>query len=593
MVSTNTIEGSQTVMTDTDQDQGQQVAGIKGVLLQANGLTVETRAGLSLLSDISFHIEPGELIALTGVSRSGKSILLQSLAGLMKPTSGEILIDGVSLYTNLKAFHSSIGFVPAEFSLPLNLTVGEIMEEEARLRLPRRTSHQDRKQRALTLLETMGLAQAADRRASLLSAAEKRKLSMAVELIGYPGLLLLDQSTEPLTPFEEVEITILLRQLSRQGLTIIQVDPRARSAGLSDKIIFLGPGGLLAWFGPADEAFAHLKSLVPRGVVKDLFGLKEALELLGTPQVKDGVEWAKRFAEHEAYQKYVDDPLHNRYPDLLLQTRPLLRLRLRNSSQENLPPPIIPRANAIQKLILLIRRNSRLLWREKTMNSILVVPPLIALIDLVLSSTLRSQPERAPIIFGVLVFLVLLTSASLVQNEISKEKIIYQYENRTRTLLLPYVLSKVWLVGFLAIYQALVWTIIHFVAAGMSAGVQALAPYGLALFLTAFTGGILGLIISAISKKSATTANWLLLLTIPQFILSGAIIPTEQLSFPFNVLAGINPSRYALDTLLISSGYREGISVIPASHWFAFVVMGVGLIVVLLGIQQRVGSART
>ena len=174
------------------------------------------------------------------------------------------------------------------------------------------------------------------------------RLSIAVELIGYPGLLLLDASAEPLAPFEEVQITILLRELSRQGLTIIQVNARSRSVGLADKIIFLAPGGLLAWFGPADETFAYLKGLLPRGVVKDLFGLQEAFEILVNPQSRDGIEWAKQFRDHEAYQKYVDDPLHNRYPDLLLQTRPLLRIRLRNASQEKLPPPIIPRASALK-----------------------------------------------------------------------------------------------------------------------------------------------------------------------------------------------------------------------------------------------------
>lgn len=577
-------------MTDTDQDNAQQVAAIKGVLLQAKGVTIGTRAGVNLLSDISFHIEPGELIALTGVSRSGKSVLMQSLAGLMKPSSGEILIDGVNLYANLKAFRSSIGFVPAAFSLPPSLTVREIMEEEARLRLPRRTSRHDRKQRVLTLIETMGLAQAADRQAGLLNAVEKRKLSMAVELIGSPGLLLLDQSMDPLTPFEEVEITILLRQLSRQGLTIIQVDPRARSAGLSDKIIFLGPGGLLAWFGPADEAFAHLRSLVPRGVVKDLFGLKEAIELLGTPQEKDGVEWAKRFSEHEAYQKYVDDPLHNRFPDLLLQTRPLLRLRLRNSSQEKLPPPIIPRANAFQKLMLLIRRNTRLLRRGKTMYSMLAIPLLVALVDLVLSSTIRPDAQRAPIIFGVLGFLVLLTSALLVQNEISKERIVYQYENRSRTLLFPYILSKVWLVGYLAVYQALVWMIIQFLPIGIAYGLPVLVSYGITLFLVAFVGGVIGLIVSALQKNAINATRWMLLLTVPQLIFSGAINPVRDLNFPFNLLPGVNPSRYALEALLITSGYGEGLGVTPVVHWFTLAIMSLGLVVVLMGIQQRAGQ---
>jgi len=592
MVSTHAIEGNKIVMTDPNPDDGQKVAVINGVLLQAKELTIGTRAGLSLLSDISFHIEPGELIALTGMSRSGKSALLQSLAGLMKPASGEILIDGVNLYANLKAFRSTIGFVPAEFALPHNLTVAEIMEDGASLRLPRRTSNHERKQRVLTLLETVGLTQVADCRVGLLSTAEKRRLNMAVELIGNPGLLLLDQPAESLTPFEELQITIMLRELSRQGLTVIQVDQRARSAGLSDKVIFLAPGGVLAWFGPAEEAFVHLRSLIPRGVVKDLFGLREALEILANPQLQDGIEWAKRFRDHEAYQKYVDDPLQNRYPDLLLQTRPLLRLRLRNTSQEKLPPPIIPRANAAQKLMLLIRRNSRLLWRDKTVYSMLAIPPLIALVDFVFSSTTSSEPDRAPMIFGLLVFLVLLTSALLVQNEIFKERAIYQYENRTRTLLFPYILSKVWLVGILAIYQGLVWTVIHFIATRMAENIQVLLPYGITLFLVAFMGGVLGLIISAWSKRAMTTTNWLLLLTVPQLMFSGAIIPVMNFNFPFNILSGVNPSRYALEALLATSGYGEGFNITPLINWFVLAIMSLGLIVLLVGIQQGAGSVR-
>ena len=324
-----------------------------------------------------------------------------------------------------------------------------------------------------------------------------------------------------------------------------------------------------------------------------MLGLKEALEILANPQPQDGIEWAKRFKEHEAYQKYVDDPLHNRYPDLLLQTRPLLRLRLRNSSEEKLPPPIIPRANALQKLGLLIRRNARLLWREKTVFSMLAIPPLIALVDFVLSPATRSQPERAPITYGVLVFLVLLSSAVSVQNEIFKDRVVYRYENRTRTLLFPYILSKTWLVGALAIYQALVWTIIHFVATGMTTGPQVLLPFGITIFLIGFTGGMVGLLVSALSKREMTSTNWLLLLTVPQLILSGSIIPVAELVFPLNVLSAINPSRYALEVLLALSGYGQGFNGVPLSHWSILAIISIGLIVLLLGIQKGAESVRT
>ncbi|MCI0549546.1 MAG: ATP-binding cassette domain-containing protein [Anaerolineae bacterium] len=540
-------------MANPTQNDGEQAPGTTAVLLQAKGLTIRTRAGVSLLSDISFHIEPGELVALTGLSRSGKSTLLQSLAGLLEPESGEILIDGVNLYANLNAFRSTIGFVPAEFALQQNLTVAEILQDAARLRLPRSVSSHDRKQRILTLLGTVRLTHVTDRRVGLLSEVEKRRLSIAVELIGYPKLLLLDESVEPLIPFEEVEITILMRELSRQGLTIIQSNARSRSAGVSDKIIFLAAGGQLAWFGPADEGLAHLKGFLPRGVVKDLFGLQEALEMLVNPQERDGIEWAKRFKDHEAYEKYVDDPLHNRYPDLLLQTRPLLRLRLRNSSKEKLPPPIIPRANNTQKLILLIRRNFRLLWRDKVGFLMLAIPPLVAFVHFMLSST-REASNRLPIVFDLFVFLVVLTAAMLVQNEIFKERAAYRREQRTSSLLFPYILSKLWLVGLLAMYQGFVWTIIHsFGQIGSAGGSQVLLSSGITLALVAFVGGILGLMVSALSGRTMPTTGWVLLLTIPQLL------------FIVN----------------------------PLNHWSRLVLMSLFLIVLLVGIQHGTGNVRT
>jgi ABC transport system ATP-binding/permease protein len=540
-------------MTDPTQNDGEKAPGTTGVLLQAKGLTIRTRAGETLLSDISFHIEPGELVALTDLGRSGKSILLRSLAGALQPTSGEILIDGVPLYANLKAFRPTIGYVPAEFALHQNLTVAEILQDAATLRLPRRISSQDRKQRVQSLLELVELTQVLERRFGTLSTIEKRRLGIAIELLGYPRLLLVDDSAEPLAPFDEVQITILLREVSRQGITIVYVNPRSRSAGLSDKIIYLAPGGVLVWFGPTDEAFAYLKGLIPRGVVKDLFGLQEALEMLFNPKGREGVEWAKRFMEDAAYQKYVDDPLHNRYPDLLLQTRPLLRLRLRSSSNEKLPPPIVARASGLQRFILWVRRSFRLLWRDKTGFLLLAVPPLIALIYFGLSSN-QGTATRLPLVFDLFVFLVILTSALLLRNEISEERAVYHREQRTNSMLIPYILSKLWLVAVLAVYQALIWTIMNsFTQLGSTGGLQALLSPAITLFLVAFVGGLLGLIVSALSITAMTTTGLLLLLTVPQLLF----------------LAN------------------------PLGNWSILVVLGLLLIALLVAIQHRIGSIGT
>jgi ABC-type multidrug transport system ATPase subunit len=547
------------VIPDANQAEGETTPRSTGVLLQARELTIRTRAGENILSDISFHIEPGELVALTGMSGSGKSRLLQTLAGLSEPASGEVLIDSVSLYANRKAYHPAIGYVPAEYPLPQNLTVEEVLQESATLRLPRRVTSRERKERNMNLLQAVGLTQVRDRRVSSLSKYEKRKLSIAVELIGSPGLLLIDGSAERLAPFEEVQIIILLRELSRQGITIMMINERSRSAGLADKIIFLAPGGRLAWFGPAEETFAYLKELLPRGVVKDLFGLQEALEVLVNPQPRDGVVWAKRFKDSPAYMKNVDDPLHNRYPDLLLQTRPLLRLRLRNSAKEKLPPPMVPRAGGFQKLVLLLRRNFRLLWRDRMGWRMITIPALVALVTLVLASTTTlgtslADLNRPPVVPGLLGFLVVLTAAFLVQNEIFKDRPVFRRESRTSPMLISYVLSKVWLVGLLALYQGLVWAVVLFFAGtGTAAGTAAFLPYGISLFLLAFMGGVLGLIVSALSRTAMTTSGWALLLTVPQL-------------------------------LLILS---------PSNYWLTLAGMSIGLMLLLLFIQRATGDART
>lgn len=542
-------EGIKSVMTDPIQKDGEKPQAPTGVLLQAKDLTVRTSAGNSVLTDISFHVEPGEVVALTDLGRSGKSTLLQCLAGLLKPERGEILIDGINLHANLKAFRPIIGFVPAEFALHQNLTVSETLRDAALLRLPRSMRALDRQQRVLSVLSSVGLTQVANRQVGLLSNVEQRKLSIAIEMMGYPKLLLVDYPSKPLSSFEDVQITILLRELSRQGITIIQVNPRSRSTGITDKIIFLAPKGFLGWFGPSDETLGYLKGFLPRGVVKDLFGLQEALEMLVNPLETDGSEWAKKYKDHESYQKYVDDPLHNRYPDLLLQTRPLIRLRLRNSASEKVPPAITPRGGAIQKIILLITRNFRLLWRDRAWLAMLVIPPLVAIVHFLLSP--RSADSTQPVVFDLFAFLVVLTSALLVQNEIFKERAVYQREQRSTPILFPYLVSKLWLVGLLAVYQGFIWAIIH--SFGITAGSQSLLSSGITLSLVAFFGGVLGLMVSALSKRTMTSVSWVLLLTVPLLL------------FFFN----------------------------PLNSWLSLVIISLFMIILLLVIQHRAGSVRT
>jgi hypothetical protein len=155
----------------------------------------------------------------------------------------------------------------------------------------------------------------------------------------------------------------------------------------------------------------------------------------------------------------------------------------------------------------------------------------------------------------LLPFLVILTAAFLAQNEIFKEREVYQRENRVSSLLFPYVLSKVWLVGIWAIYQGVIWTIVYSlgdVAQLLTGGALALLPTAILFILLSFVGGILGLMVSARASTGLTT-GWVLLLTIPLLL------------FIFD----------------------------PLSHWSKLVIISLLLIVLLMGIQQRAARVRT
>jgi hypothetical protein len=200
-----------------------------------------------------------------------------------------------------------------------------------------------------------------------------------------------------------------------------------------------------------------------------------------------------------------------------------------------------------------------------------LLPPFVALIDFVLSSTTMLDPrlgdaDRAPTALGLLVFLDLLTAALLAHYEIFKDKPVYRREQRTNSLLVPYILSKIWLVLILAIYQGAVWTAIHFIAAiGAQAGsdLPTLLSYAVTLSLVAFVGGVLGLMASALGRTATAIGAWVLLLTVPQLFLSGSIIPIEHLSSPFVFLSAANPSRDAFETVLTLSGYGRDVVADP------------------------------
>ena len=194
-------------MLTQGEPRGIEVAGVRRAF--GNVLAVD---------DISLTARPGEVTALIGPNGSGKTTLLLMLASLLVPDRGTIRIDGHDPVTQPTLVRARIGWMPDGFGTWDALTVREVLETiAAAYRIP---SDQARA-RVSELLQTVHLADLADRRARVLSRGQKQRLGLARALVNDPGVLLLDEPASGLDPRSRIELRDVLRSLAAEGKTVL------------------------------------------------------------------------------------------------------------------------------------------------------------------------------------------------------------------------------------------------------------------------------------------------------------------------------------------------------------------------------------
>ncbi|MEO8208756.1 MAG: ABC transporter ATP-binding protein [Chloroflexota bacterium] len=195
--------------------------------------------------DVSLRIEHGQLVALRGRSGSGKTTLLSMLGGLDGPTSGDIVIDGVSLLTMDRAAlvqlrRRKIGFIFQAFGLLSILSAAENVEVPLRLVA---TDRHERAERVATLLELVGLGDRAGHRPHELSGGEQQRVAIARALANRPALLLADEPTGQVDSGTGRSIMALLRSLVRsEGVTALVATHDPMLIDLADRVIDMQDG---------------------------------------------------------------------------------------------------------------------------------------------------------------------------------------------------------------------------------------------------------------------------------------------------------------------------------------------------------------
>ena len=530
---------------------------------ETNGLRVEAvhlnkwvRKDLNLLKDLSFVFQPREFVVVVGQSGGGKSTLVDAIAGYRPATDGRVLVNGIDVYHNFDAIRNEIGFVPQKDIIHFELTVYQALDYAARLRMPADTSKEERHARILQVLEDLDLTHRKDVQISGLSGGQQKRVSIGVELLTQPGLFFLDEPTSGLDPGTETALMHLMRHLADQGRTIILITHATKNVMLADKVVFLARGGYLAWFGPPDEALAYFDQFrSERDRRAKPIEFDEIYAILDDPSRGSAEEWAKRYRQHEAHQRYIVQPLrdlgHAILPEKEKETPVVAKL------QPKQRPRSKNQISGLRQFFILSARNVRILVRDRpSLVLMLAVAPILSLLDVILSFVLGRDlfsftngnmagvvtSMFMPIMYSVMV------GALAQMREFVKESDIYRRERLVNLKVLPYVLSKVWVAAILALYQALVYVTVHYLAFKMPGGTAEFLTMYASLYLATLAGMMLGLASSALAPNANAVPLIVILFLVPQFVLGGAMIPVpDYISSPTS-------ARWAFEAELAISG---------------------------------------
>lgn len=213
---------------------------------------------LEVITDMSLDVEEGEVVCLIGPSGSGKSTFLRCLNALETATSGEITIDGETLTSpgvNLNRLRERIGMVFQQFNLFPHVTV---LKNVTLAPLDRRKLDKAAaKQRAMELLTRVGLADKADAHPIQLSGGQQQRVAIARALAMNPDIMLFDEPTSALDPEMVGEVLEVMKELAREGMTMIVVTHEMGFAReVADRVIFMD-GGYIVEQGPPDRLFGN------------------------------------------------------------------------------------------------------------------------------------------------------------------------------------------------------------------------------------------------------------------------------------------------------------------------------------------------
>jgi ABC-type multidrug transport system ATPase subunit/pSer/pThr/pTyr-binding forkhead associated (FHA) protein len=584
---------------------------------ESNGIRIDAlhlkRAGnkqVVLLNDISLVIPPRKFVAVVGGSGAGKSTLMDALNGLRPAQQGMVLYNGQDYYRHLAAFSTQLGYVPQDDIIHRDLTVEHALYYAAKLRLPDDFTEAQIKQRINEVLEDVDMKKRRDLLVSKLSGGQRKRVSIALELLANPSVFFLDEPTSGLDPGLDRKMMSLLRRLADRGRTIVLVTHATNNINSCDYVCFLCQGGRLAYFGPPDEAKAY-------------FGKTDFAEIYSALEPSDEnpnvpAEAEARFKQSADYQRYVVAPL-NQGP----------AGRANGLTQTGLVKPP-RRGNPGKQFRILSMRYLELLRNDVgNLMILLLQAPIIAIVLFLLAGhgtfdptsiatcPLRQDPTATsgPIvsincqrvvdllngpqgdqfaaqqgkskqqvlqdsiepgsggdaqkILFIMAFAAVMFGCINGAREIVKEVPIYRRERTVNLGIAPYMFSKIAVLGTLCLIQSLILVLL----------VNLKSPFRVSIFLppfleiyitmalTSLAGLMTGLTISALVPTNDRAMSMIPLALLPQVIFAGVVFSLDNPQ-ALQIPAVFFPARWAMAAMGSTVGlHGDKLGADSFSYW--------------------------
>ena len=493
------------------------LTSVEGVHLVVEDLSKSVNNGQKkLLQHISLEIKSNDLVAIIGGSGAGKTTLMNAISGFDQQCTGRIYFSGNDLKTNFNSLKNLIGYVPQQEIIYENLTLHNMLYYTAKMKLPPDMDKKEIEMRIGEVLKMVELSEHASTYIRKLSGGQKKRASIAVELLADPKLFFLDEPTSGLDPGTEENLMQLLNHLSKtRDKTTVIVTHTTQNLHLCDKVIFMGPGGYLCFYGPVEQAkmFFQTDSLV------------EIYNLIA----KDPVMWAKQFAR-------------------------IMREERQQASGDQRSPRRVKKNKtaAMRQLGVLIQRYAELIWNDKIRLAILLLQPVVIgdLLKLVSNDGVFSVFEDTQtMLFSLSCASIWIGLFNSIQ-EICKERSILKREYMADLKLPLYTFSKFMIQFVLASIQALLLTVVFAISQGEYPKGIWFDPYVFEIFLTVlFTilaSMSIGLLISAVVKtgdKAMTLAPFVLIV---QLLFSGILFKLEGAA---KYIAYLTVSKWSVESM--------------------------------------------